>query len=181
MVASIIAALVSAYMCVTCRSDISCCATQPESVGTLSQNPAAVGVPGFSAQNAAICVCSAVRVSEICRISASAVLKAGEPNAGGAPGRNWLPDVRNQGVIPGNCPPATGKPTALVVQNPGPTGGAGLRKMLNPSPIARATIVAPTARPIASAAAKAGCGCPGPALACAVTRSSSICTLVGNR
>src|SRR6185369_2526327 len=40
MVASSIAALVSAYMCVTCRSDMSCCTTQPESVGTLSQNPA---------------------------------------------------------------------------------------------------------------------------------------------
>src|ERR1700681_4851396 len=119
MVASIIVALVSAYMWVTSRSDILCRATQPESVGTESQKPDAVGVPAFIAQKPAIWVCSAVRVSEICRISASAVLKAAEPNAGGGPGRNWLPEVRNHGVIPGNCPPATARPGALVVQNPG--------------------------------------------------------------
>ena len=35
-----------------------CCATQPESVATASQNPDDVGVPLLNAHNAAICVCS---------------------------------------------------------------------------------------------------------------------------
>src|SRR5438034_8772076 len=76
------------------------------SVATWIQNPAVVGVPTLSAQKAAIPICSVVRVSEICRISPSAARNADDPNAGGGPGRNWLGEVKNQGVTPGSCPPA---------------------------------------------------------------------------
>src|SRR5439155_22552668 len=112
-------------------------------------------------------------------MSASAVLKSVDPKAGGEPGRNWLADVRNQGVTPGMSPPATGTPDAFVVQNPVPIGGAGLIARPNPSPRARVTISAPTARPIAWPRVNDGCSCPGPALACSVTRSSNDCVEAG--
>src|SRR3989442_3876329 len=89
------------------------------SVATWIQNPAVVGVPTLSAQRAAILICSAVRVSEICRISPSAATNAADPNAGGGPGRNWLPEVRNQGVTPGSCPPPIVGGVGLLVPKPG--------------------------------------------------------------
>ena len=58
------------------------------SVANAIQNPGVVGVPAFCAQKVPICICSAVRVSEICRISASAARKLADPHAGGGPGRN---------------------------------------------------------------------------------------------
>src|SRR2546427_3997508 len=94
------------------------------SVATWIQNPAVVGVPTLSAQRAAILICSAVRVSEICRISPSAARNAADPNAGGGPGRNWLAEVRNQGVTPGSCPPAIVGGRGVLVHNPG-AGGMG--------------------------------------------------------
>jgi hypothetical protein len=42
--------------------------------------------------------CSAVRVSAICRTSASAATKAGEPNAGGGGGRNCALLTRRYGL-----------------------------------------------------------------------------------
>src|SRR5881275_2669648 len=77
--ASNIVALASAYMCVASRSDIPCAATQPESVGTESQNPGVVGVPLDSAQNVATATCrlrsgSLLGNSEKARICASAAL-----------------------------------------------------------------------------------------------------------
>src|SRR6266513_5235008 len=108
-------------------------------------------------------ICSAVRVSEIWRISSRAVTNDADPNAGGGPGRNWLAEVRNQGVTPGNCPPITGVVGVTLVQYPGPVGGAGFANVLNPSPCPRVTIAAPTSRPIASPRPNQGWGCPGPA------------------
>src|SRR6266487_2461581 len=108
---------------------------------TSSQNPDPVTVPAARAQNVAMRTCSAVRVSEICRISASAASNSGEPKAGGGAGRNWLAEVRNQGRTPGSCPPFTGwGGIALLVQNPGPTGGVAVFGLVNPSAFARATI-----------------------------------------
>src|SRR6267378_4438375 len=109
---------------------------------------------------------------EICRISPSAARNAADPNAGGGPGRNWLADVRNQGVTPGSCPPAIDGGVVLLIQNPGPVGMVPVNARLKPSACARATISAPTARPIASPRPNAGCGPPGPAFACASTMSS---------
>src|SRR3989475_9457768 len=94
------------------------------SVATWIQNPAVVGVPTLSAQRAAILICSAVRVSEICRISPSAARNAADPNAGGGPGRNWLAEVRKQGVTPGRCPPPILGGGGVLVHNPG-AGGMG--------------------------------------------------------
>src|SRR2546425_13107031 len=88
------------------------------SVATWNQNPAVVGVPTLSAQRAAILICSAMRVSEICRISPSAARNAADPNAGGGPGRNWLAEVRNQGVTPGSCPAAIVRGGVVLVPNP---------------------------------------------------------------
>src|SRR5437899_3615669 len=110
-------------------------------------------------------ICSAVRVSEIWRISARAVTNAADPNAAGGPGRNWLAEVRNQGVTPGSCPPAIVGGVVLLIQNPGPDGMLPVNARLNPSVCARATISAPTARPAASPWANAGCDPPGPAFA----------------
>src|SRR5437879_3043689 len=93
------------------------------SVATLIQNPDVVGVPAPRAQNVAIWTCSAVRVSEICRISASPARKPADPNAGGGAERNWLAEVRNQGRTPGNCPPAA---PGLVVAVPVALSGFGL-------------------------------------------------------
>src|SRR2546422_7220191 len=90
------------------------------SVATWIQNPAVVGVPTLSAQRAAILICSAVRVSEICRISPSAARNAADPNAGGGPGRNWLAGGQNQGVPPGSRPPAVVGRGGVLVPNPGP-------------------------------------------------------------
>src|SRR5439155_26173415 len=92
------------------------------SVATWIQNPAVVGVPTLSAQRAAIPICSAVRVSEICRISSRAARNAADPNAGGGPGRNWLAEVRNHGVTPGNCPPAIVAGVVLLIHKPEPVG-----------------------------------------------------------
>src|SRR6185295_16251561 len=103
------------------------------------------------------------------------------PNAGGGPGRNWLADVRNQGVTPGSCPPAIVAGLVLLLQNPGPVGMVPVNGRLNPSACPRATISAPTARPAASPRANAGCIPPGPAFACASTKSSSACAWLGNR
>src|SRR5258706_3250103 len=145
------------------------------SVATWSQNPDAVGVPAFRAQNAAIRVWSSVRVSESCRISASPAVNAADPNAGGGPGRNWLADVRNQGNEVGSEPPAIVGGVVLLIQSPTPVGMVPVNGALNPSVRARATISAPAARPISAPRENAGCGAspPGPALACAVTASSN--------
>src|SRR6267154_5350303 len=115
-----IVAVSRAYRWVASRSDRAC-ALMP-SVPTWIQNPDVVGVPLLSAQNVAMRVWSAVRVSEICRISASAAMNAADPSAGGGPGRNWLAEVRNQGVTPGKFPPATVAGVVLLIQKPGPVG-----------------------------------------------------------
>src|SRR6267378_6125010 len=104
------------------------------SVATCIQKPGGVGSPGFTpaafiAQKVAICICSAVRVSEMWRISASAARKAAEPKAGGGPGRNWLAEVRNQGRIPGTCPPPTVGGVVLLVHKPGPTGMVPVKEL----------------------------------------------------
>src|SRR5438876_11339733 len=91
------------------------------SVATWIQNPAVVGVPTLSAQRAAILICSAVRVSEICRISPSAARNAADPNDGGGPGRNWLAEVRNQGGNTGRCPQENVGGVVLLISNPGPS------------------------------------------------------------
>src|SRR2546428_13929204 len=117
------------------------------SVATWIQNPAVVGVPTLSAQKAAIPICSAVRVLEICRISPSAARNADDPNAGGGPGRNWFGEVRNQGVTPGSCPPAIVGGVGLLLPNPEPDGmGPGDRR-LKPSVSPLATLSGSAARP----------------------------------
>src|SRR2546426_8063486 len=120
------------------------------SVATWIQNPAVVGVPTLSAQRAAILICSAVRVSEICRISPSAARNAADPNAGGGPGRNWLAEVRNQGVTPGSCPPAIVGGGGLLIHKPGPLWMVPVEGRVKPSALARATISAPAPRPAPS-------------------------------
>src|SRR6266581_3212269 len=150
-------------------------------VARWSQNPGVVGVPAPCAQDVAMRIWSAVRVSEIPRISASAAVNVEDPKAGGGADRNWLAEVRNQGRTPGNCPPATVGGVVLLIQNPAPTGMVPVNGLSQPSVWARVTISAPTARPIASPAANAGCGCPGPAFAWAVTMSSSAAAWPGNR
>src|SRR2546430_112458 len=107
------------------------------SVATWIQNPAVVGVPTLSAQKAAIPICSVVRVSEICRISPSAARNADDPNAGGGPGRNWLGEVKNQGVTKGSCPPAIVAGVVLLIHSPAPTGMVAGKGLLNPSAWAR--------------------------------------------
>src|SRR5437879_3148147 len=143
------------------------------SVATLIQNPDVVGVPAPRAQNVAIWTCSAVRVSEICRISASPARKPADPNAGGGADRNWLAEVRNQGRTPGNCPPATDGGFASLNQNPGPTGMVPVNGVAKPSALARVTMSAPTARPMPSPRTNASCDLAGPPLLCVVTMSSS--------
>src|SRR2546426_11734644 len=113
------------------------------SVAAWIQNPAVVGVPTLSAQRAAILICSAVRVSEICRISPSAARNAADPNAGGGPGRNWLAEVRNQGVTPGSCPPAIVGGVVLLIHNPGPVGMGPVDGPVKPSTRAPAPNSAP--------------------------------------
>src|SRR5437870_13494259 len=134
------------------------------SVACWIQNPDVVGVPAASAQNVAMSSCACVRVSEIARISLSPARNALDPNAGGGADRNWLAEVRNQGRTPGSCPQATVAGSVLLFQNPSPVGMVPVNAWSQPSFWARVTISAPTARPIASPAANAGCGCPGPAL-----------------
>src|SRR5438309_2218438 len=119
------------------------------SVPTWIQYPAVVGVPVLSAQKVAIPIWPAVRLSESWRISSRAATNAADPNAGGGPGRNWLAEVRNQGVTPGSCPPAIVGGLVLLIQNPGPVGMVPVNARLKPSVCARATISAPTARPAA--------------------------------
>lgn len=63
---------------------------------TTLQLPSGVTVPPCSAQNRAMLSCAAVRVSEILRTSARSATNFVDPNAGGAPGRNWLPDLRKK-------------------------------------------------------------------------------------
>src|SRR5258706_1755 len=104
------------------------------SVATCIQNPDAVGVPAFSAQKAAICIWSAVRVSEICRTSASPARNAADPNAGGGADRNWLAEVRNQGNEVGSEPPAIVAGVVLLIQSPGPVGMVPGNGVLKPSP-----------------------------------------------
>src|SRR5206468_12835265 len=103
------------------------------SVATWIQNPAVVGVPTLSAQRAAIPICSAVRVSESCRISPSAARNAADPNAGGGPGRNWLGEVRNQRVTPGSGPPAIVAGVVLLIHSPEPVGMIPVNGRLKPS------------------------------------------------
>src|SRR6266496_4009970 len=76
--------------------------------------------PGF-AQNLASASCSGVRVSEKWRTSASAARYSGEPNAGGGPGRNWLPVLRKNGRIRPSSGKTGATPGALT-QQPGQTG-----------------------------------------------------------
>src|SRR5206468_12260838 len=99
------------------------------SVATWIQYAAVVGVPAFCAQKVAICTWSAVRVSEIWRISASAAVNAVDPNAGGGAGRNWFAELRNQGVTPGSCPPAIVAGVVLLVQSPGTVGMVTVRAL----------------------------------------------------
>src|SRR2546430_15447132 len=124
--------------------------------------PGGVIVPGLPAQAPASRTCSGVRELERLRTSVSAALKASDPNAGGGPGRNWLADVRNQGGTPGICSPITGVGGGTPGQYPGPGGGAGFAKVVNPSPCPRVTIAAPTSPPVASPPPKPGWGRPGP-------------------
>src|SRR2546423_8524779 len=145
------------------------------SVATWSQNPGVVGVPTPCAQDAAICTCAGVRVSEIARISASPAWNAVDPNVGGGADRNWLAEVRNQGRTAASDPPATDGGFASLNQNPAPTGMVPANGVVKPSALARVTIAPPTARPIASPRANARCDRSEPALRCAVTISSSGC------
>src|SRR2546427_7167044 len=119
------------------------------SVATWIQNPAVVGVPTLSAQRAAILICSAVRVSEICRISPSAARNAADPNAGGGPGRNWLAEGRNQGVTPGSCPPAIVGGGGLLIPHPGAGGMGPGEGRVKPSGCAPATVSVPDPPPAA--------------------------------
>src|SRR5438093_2114744 len=143
------------------------------SVATWIQYAAVVGVPAFCAQKVALCTWSAVRVSEIWRISASAAVNAVDPNAGGGAGRNWFAEVRNQRVTPGSGPPAIVAGVVLLIHSPEPVGMIPVNGRLKPSACARATISAPTARPADSPRANAGCTPPGPAFACVLTMLSS--------
>ena len=74
----------------------------PESSAVLVSPAAAITVPGGArgAQSWAWATCSAVRVSDIARISASPARNSGDPNAGGGSGRNWAPEVRKNGRVP---------------------------------------------------------------------------------
>src|SRR3989442_4820009 len=127
------------------------------SVATWIQNPAVVGVPTLSDKRASILICSAVRVSEICRISQSAARNAADPNAGGGPGRNWLAEVRKQGVTPGSCPPAIVGGVVLLIHKPGAVGNVPVDGSVKASACARATISAPNARTAGSPPADARC------------------------
>src|SRR2546426_1453958 len=82
------------------------------------QNPATRKVPAGNAQNLAMLSCSWVRVSEKCRISASAARKSGEPKAGGGAGRNRSPDLRKNGRIWPCCGWIGGSPGKLGGQHP---------------------------------------------------------------
>src|SRR2546423_479869 len=90
------------------------------SVATWSHNPGVVGVPTPCAQDAAICTCAGVRVSEIARISASPAWNAVDPNVGGGADRNWLAEGRNQGGTAARDPPATHRRVASLDPNPPP-------------------------------------------------------------
>src|SRR3989442_317291 len=85
--ASIMAASSSANTCVASRSRSPLSTIQPAAV--TFQKPEMLLVPAPLAQNRVMATCSAVRVSEMCRTSASAARYHGDPNAGGGGG----PDV----------------------------------------------------------------------------------------
>src|SRR5207249_2175765 len=91
----------------------------------------------------ALCTWSAVRVSEIWRISASAAVNAVDPNAGGGAGRNWFAELRNQGVTPGSCPPAIVAGVVLLIHSPEPVGMVPVKALVKPSVRALATISPP--------------------------------------
>src|SRR5205823_5827002 len=95
------------------------------------------------------------------------------PNAGGGADRNWLAEVRNQGRTPANDPPATDGGFASLNQNPAPSGMVPAKGVAKPSALARVTISAPAARPIASPRANARCARPEPASRYGVTMASS--------
>src|SRR5438093_115150 len=126
------------------------------SVAMWIQYAAVVGVPAFCAQKVALCTWSAVRVSEIWRISASAAVNAVDPNAGGGAGRNWFAELRNQGVTPGSCPPAIVAGVVLLIHSPEPVGMVPVKALVKPSVRALATISPPIARPIAAPRPNAG-------------------------
>src|SRR2546421_5780780 len=120
------------------------------SVATWSQNPGVVGVPTPCAQDAAICTCAGVRVSEIARISASPAWNAVDPNVGGGADRNWLAEVRNQGRTPASDPPATDGGVASLNQNPAPTGMGPPNRVGKPSAPAPGPISPPPPPPVPS-------------------------------
>src|SRR5262245_45565059 len=138
------------------------------SVATLLVYAWITGYPGGSAQNFAIESCSGVRVSAICRTSASAARNAGDPNAGGDGGRNWLALERKKGRISASRGNTGG---AAVNQDPGHTGIGTPPADVKPSLASLVRIRWPIARPIASPAAKLFYAFPGQVgeLACAVT------------
>src|SRR5207247_6647422 len=103
------------------------------SVAMWIQYAAVVGVPAFCAQKVALCTWSAVRVSEIWRISSSAAVNAVDPNAGGGAGRNWFAELRNQGVTPGSCPPAIVAGVVLLIHSPEPVGMVPVKALVKPS------------------------------------------------
>src|SRR2546427_5672432 len=117
------------------------------SVATWSQNPGVVGVPTPCAQDAAICTCAGVRVSEIARISASPAWNAVDPNVGGGADRNWLAEVRNQGRTAARDPPATDGGVASLDQNPAPTRMGPAKGAVEASAPAPVTIAPPPAPP----------------------------------
>src|SRR5437870_13702911 len=92
-------------------------------------------------------ICSAVRVSEIARTSASALLNAGDRNAGGAGGRNSSPELIKYGFTAPSSGPDGGP---LGIQSPGPVGIVPVHTALKPSFVAHAIITSPITRPSAT-------------------------------
>src|SRR6266849_6803644 len=84
--ASIMAASSSANTWVASRSRSPLASIQP--VAMVFQKPEMLLVPAPFAQNKAMATCSAVRVSEMFRTSASPARYVGDPNAGGGADRN---------------------------------------------------------------------------------------------
>src|SRR5689334_13303940 len=160
MNASIAAMFITARTCAA-RSSLKWNLAISRVASSLAYAAATLLKPPGLAQNFAIESCRCVRLSENERTSARSVRKAGEPNAGGGPGRNWLADFRkkvcislrrgNTGIFPG-----------ALVQQPGHTGMlTPSAELVNPSVAARAMTAAPAARPIVAPAAKSECRWPG--------------------